>query len=83
MTLSQPRGRRGATTPSANRGKGGTVRPVRNGGMVHDRPADAQASIARYTSLAIAAASSGDQVQAESYHQQAEYYRKVLHGTAD
>jgi hypothetical protein len=51
--------------------------------MVHDRPADAQASIARYTSLAIAAASSGDQVQAESYHQQAEYYRKVLHGTAD
>ena len=47
------------------------------------RPADLQASIKRYTALALDAAAGGDQVKSESYYQQAEYYIKLMRGDRD
>lgn len=44
---------------------------------------DPTASIAHFTALAQSAAAAGDQVQAETYHQQAEFYRKLLRGNQD
>lgn len=44
---------------------------------------DPRGSIARYTALAHNAAAAGDPVQAESYHQRAEFYRKMLRGAQD
>ena len=47
------------------------------------RFSDPTASITHFTSLAQSAAAAGDRVQSESYHQQAEFYRKVLRGIQD
>lgn len=78
MSLNQSPGQRERRAPS-----GGAPRTAGQARVSDSRPSDPQASIARYTSLAMNAAASGDRVQAESYHQHAEYFRKVLHGTLD
>jgi len=84
MAINQPRGRREMrTTPTNGRSSGQTSQKQRATRLTENRPADPQASIARYTSLAINAAASGDFVQAEAYYQQAEYYRKVMQGSPD
>ena len=49
----------------------------------NSRPTDLEASIKRYTALALDAAAGGDQVKSESYFQQAEYYIKLTRGDRD
>jgi Domain of unknown function (DUF4167) len=84
MPPSQLRGRRAPRRSPVQNGAGATFfSPSRDSGAVQKLPADPQGRVARYTSLAIAAAASGDNVQAEIYHQHAEHYRKMLHETRD
>jgi hypothetical protein len=75
MSFSQQRGGR-ALKSSAFRSLADKTRTERHS-------PDARAGIARYTALAHDAAAAGDQVQAESHHQRAEFYRKMLHGVQD
>jgi hypothetical protein len=84
MAINQPRGRRDMkASPAKVRSSGHMPQTQRATRLTENRPADPQASIARYTSLAINAAASGDFVQAETYYQQAEYYRKLMQGAPE
>lgn len=84
MAINQPRGRREKkSSPTNGRASEANTQKYRSGRPTENRNSDPQASIARYTSLALNAAAGGDFVQAESYHQQAEYYRKVMQGSPD
>lgn len=61
------RGRATAPAAEAKRGRG-------NGN------ADPRANLKRYTELAREAASAGDAVQSEYYHQHADHYRRIIAG---